>query len=441
MNRRNFLQVSSIAALSSTSFLRAQNKNSKLRVAFIAVGGMGRATLNSIASHPMVEVVALCDVDQTPLEEAGARFPHAKKIADWRELFAKHANEFDAVAVATPDHTHTGPAITALRAKKHLYLQKPMAPTLQEVRFITEEARKHQVVTQLGNQGRSSLESRMTVDLLKQGAIGKVKEVIIWENKALSWWPKNTTLRATADPIPANLNWDLWLGPRPERPFLSNTYDRMNWRAWFDFGCGELGDMGCHHFDNSLDALSLSAPIRVKQHAEGSSGPLWGTRNKVEFTFAGTSLTASDELTITWHDADIRPDLSKILLPKGVKEVPESGTFWVGEKGSIFKNYRGGRPFVLPEANFPADQYPRDYAKQDHYHEWVNAILENRKACGYFDHGGVLSEIVLVGALADRFPGQTLEWDSTKLQFTNQPEANKLIKRESRKGWEIEGLS
>jgi predicted dehydrogenase len=442
MNRRQFLHRSAVAAASVFAFpaiLRSASPNSTLQVACIGVGGMGGGTMKSVANHPKVKIVALCDVDDKPLNVAAKTFPEASRHKDWRELLGRHAGEFDAVTVGTPDHAHAGPAVTAMRAKKHVYLQKPMAPTLHECRVITQEAARAGVVTQLGNQGRSSIENRMTVELIRAGAIGKVKEVILWENKKLNWWPKNTELRATGDPIPAGLDWDLWLGVREPRPYLENTYHPKQWRAWFDFGVGEMGDMGCHHFDTSFDALKLIAPLRVRQTTPGSSGPLWGQRRIVELIFAGSPVTAADTVKLTWHDGDLRPDLSRIALPKGIPEVPTSGTFWIGEQGSVFKNYGGGRPFVLPEETFPPQKYPR-LKGQDHYRDWVDAILEGRKSCADFSHSGPLTETVLVGAMADRVAGQWLEWDRKAQTFTNSPEATQFVRRAYRDGWKVEGL-
>jgi len=263
------------------------------------------------------------------------------------ELLARQAEKFDAVTIGTPDHMHASIAVTALRAKKHVYLQKPMATTLHECRVITHEAAKAGVVTQLGNQGRSSIESRMTVALIRSGAIGKIKEVILWENKPLTWWPKNTELRAQGDAIPAGLDWDFWLGVRDSRPYLEQAYHPKTWRAWFDFGCGELGDMGCHHFDITFDALKLTAPLRVRQTGDGSSGPLWGERRRVEMIFAGSDLTAGPTVQVTWNDGGMEPDRSKITLPKGITQFPASANYWIGERGSIFKIYGSGRPFVV----------------------------------------------------------------------------------------------
>lgn len=443
MNRRQFLRRSTVSAAGAIAFpaiLRSASPNSLLQVASIGVGGMGGNTMKSVASHSKVRITALCDVDTRSLDVAAKAHPEASKHRDWRELLSGHLDKFDAVTVGTPDHMHAAPAVLALRAKKHLYLQKPMAPTLHECRVITQEAAKAGVVTQLGNQGRSSIESRTAVELIRSGAIGKIKEVILWENKPLNWWPKNTELRSTPDEIPATLDWNLWLGVREPRPYLQNTYHPQTWRAWFDFGCGEMGDMGCHHFDSSFDALKLTAPIKVRQTTPGSDGPLWGKQRIVEMIFPGSDITAGKTVKLTWHDGGMQPDASKIILPQGVDKLPESATYWIGERGAIFKNYRGGKPIVVPESDFPQEKYPKDIAKRDHYHDWVDAILEGRKACDDFTHGGPLTETILVGAMADRFAGGWLEWDREAMRFKNNAAATKRVRRDYRDGWKVPGL-
>jgi predicted dehydrogenase len=443
ISRRRFLGQSVVATaglLGCPAILRSAAPNAMLQVACIGVGGMGGNTMKSVASHPKVKIVALCDVDERTLNAAATTYPDASRHKDWREMLSSHADKFDAVTIGTPDHMHAAPAVTALRAKKHLYLQKPMATTLHECRVITQEAAQAGVVSQLGNQGRSSIESRLTVELIRSGAIGKIKEVILWENKPLTWWPKNTELRSQGDAIPAGFDWDLWLGVREPRPYLENTYHPKNWRAWFDFGVGEMGDMGCHHFDTSFDALKLTAPLRVRQITPGSSGPLWGEKRIVEMIFPGTDVTAADTVQLTWHDGGMQPDVKKIVLPKGVSQLPASGTYWIGESGSIFKKYGASRPVVLPEANFPAEKYPTGLAPQDHYHDWVDAILAGRKSCDDFNHGGPLSETVLVGAMADRCAGEWLEWDRNLLKFANHSGATSLVRRTYRDGWQVPGL-
>tara|TARA_R110002073_G_scaffold133122_6_gene280209 strand:+ start:6686 stop:8074 length:1389 start_codon:yes stop_codon:yes gene_type:complete len=443
LTRRQLLKsgtAATVGVIGCPAIVRSASLNSKLQVACIGVGGMGARTMESVASHPKVQITALCDVDSNYLDAASRKHPDASRHQDWRELLADHADKFDAVTIGTPDHMHAAPAVTAIRAKKHMYLQKPMASTLHECRVITTEAAAAGVVTQLGNQGRSSIESRHTVELIRSGVVGKIKEVILWENKKLSWWPKNTDISGRADAVPASLNWDLWLGVQTPRPYFANTYHPQTWRAWYGFGVGEMGDMGCHHFDISFDALKLTAPLRVRQLTPITTGPLWGKQRQVELIFPGSDITASDTVKVTWHDGEKRPDASRIPLPSGIDTLPESGACWIGETGTIFKNYRRGMPVVLPEAKFAADKNPTHLTKQDHYHDWVDAVIEGRKACGDFSHGGPLTEAVLVGAMADRVSTDWLHWDRDNQTFTNSPEATSLVSRAYRDGWSIPGL-
>ncbi len=442
MNRRRFLQQTSAATalLGFPAITRSASPNSFLQVGCIGVGGMGRTTMMGVSTHEKVKITSICDVDATKLGEAAKQFPEASNHTDWRQMLRDHADKFDAVTIGTPDHMHAAPAVLALRAKKHVYLQKPMAPTIHECRIIAAEAAKAGVVTQMGNQGRSSVESRMMVELLRSGAIGKVKEIILWENKALNWWPKNTDLHKTGDKVPAELNWDLWLGVRPDTPYLTGAYHPQCWRAWTDFGVGELGDMGCHHFDPTVDGLALKPPKRVRQSFTGEIGKgLWAKAREVEYEFEGDGVRADKTLKLTWYDGEHLPDQSRITLPKVVTKFPAQGGFWIGDKGSIFRTYTQ-RPYVLPEEDFPAEKYPRNFSKQDHYHDWVDAILTGRKSCADFAHAANLSEIVLAGTLAEKAPlNAWVTWDQAA-QETNFSAINAELRRTYREGWQVEGL-
>ena len=434
--RRRFLQQSSAAVglLGFPAITRSASPNSFLQVASIGVARMGGNTMRSVSTHEKVKIVALCDVDDTHMASAAKDFPDASRHKDWRELFARAANQFDAVTIGTPDHMHAPMAVTAMRAKKHVYLQKPMATTIHECRVIAAEAAKAGVVTQLGNQGRSSVEGRMMMELLRSGAVGKIKEIIFWENKKLNWWPKNTELRTTPDPVPGTLAWDLWTGVREPHPYLVDTYHPQTWRAWRDFGCGELGDMGCHHFDSSVDGLRLGPPKRVRQTFTGGLKPgMWADSREVEFEFAGSELTAGETLKLTWLDGEHGPKEGSIPLPPAVKKWPASGGCWIGERGTIFKPY-GLRPYLMPEG-----KYPGGFGKQDHYHDWVDAILSGRQACDPFSHGANLTEIVLCGTLAEHASGEWLSWNP-ETQKTNNDKVNALLKREYRDGWKVAGL-
>ena len=469
MNRRRFLQHTAAAStLGFPAITRCASPNSMLQVACVGVARMGGATMRGVASHPKAKIVALCDVDAAHMQEAatgkgsartgGIGFPDAMQVRDWRELLTKHADKFDAITIGIPDHMHSSVCLTALRAKKHVYLQKPMAPTIHECRVLTQEAAKSGLVTQLGNQGRSSIEARMTVKLIRDGAIGKVKEIVFWENKPLNWWPKNEELRAKADAVPQGFDWNLWLGVRGERPFLEDTYHPQTWRAWRDFGVGELGDMGVHFFDATYDALKLTAPLRVRQIQTGAQKPgMWARARVVEFKFPGNEMIAGDTLKLTWHDGGVapegelkgkaaeyvydgfRPKRDTIPMPKGLTKFPPSGHLWIGERGMIFKPY-DQRPWVLPEENFPGEKYPRNFKAQNHYHDWVDAILEGRKSCADFSHSGPLTETVLVGTLAEKFQNEWVSWDREAMKVTNFTEANAMVKRDFRDGWKIEGL-
>ena len=436
MNRRRFLQQTSAAAslLGFPAITRSASPNSFLQVASVGVARMGGNTMRSVATHDKVKITALCDVDDVHMASAVKDFPDASKHKDWRELIAKHGDKFDAITIGTPDHMHAPITVTALRAKKHVYLQKPMATTIHECRVIAAEAAKAGVVTQLGNQGRSTVEGRMMVELLRTGAVGKIKEIIFWENKKLNWWPKNTDLRPQADPVPGTLAWDLWTGVREDHPYLEETYHPQTWRAWRDFGCGELGDMGCHHFDSSVDGLKLGPPKRMRQTFTGGLKPgMWADAREVEFEFAGNDLIAGDTLKLTWLDGEHAPKEGSIPLPAAVKKWPASGGVWIGEHGSIFKPY-GQRPYLMPEG-----KYPSGFGKQDHYHDWVDSILAGKQACDPFSHGANLTEVVLCGTLAEHAKGEWLTWDR-EAQQTNSPVVNALLKREYRDGWKVEGL-
>ncbi len=442
MNRRRFLAATAsttTALLGFPAITRSASPNSLLQVASVGVARMGGNTMRSVASHKKVKITALCDVDDRHMALAAKDFPDAARHKDWRDLISKHAGQFDAITIGIPDHMHAAVAVSALRQKKHVYLQKPMAPTVHECRVIAAEAAKAGVTTQLGNQFRSSIEGRMMVHFLNTAAVGKIKEVVFWENKPLNWWPKNTQLRPAADPVPAGFDWDQWLGVRDPRPYLDNTYHPQTWRAWRGLGVGELGDMGCHHFDSTVDGLKLAPPRRVRQTFTGGLNPgMWADAREVEFEFAGDGKTAAETFILRWFDGTHAPVEGSIPLPKALKKWPASGGLWIGEHGSIFKPY-GARPYLMPEENFPASAYPAGIPPQNHYHDWVDGILESRLSCDPFSHGANLTECVLIGTLADRLPNQWVSWDA-QAQKTDQDSLNSTLVVPYRESWKIEGL-
>ena len=457
MNRRLFIQQSlaTTAYVSAPAILSARSPNSMFQVASVGVGGMGGNTMMSVAQHAKVQIVAMCDVDAKALERARAgqasrrkelvtadadtKYKDAVMFADYREMIAKMDDKIDAVTIGTPDHMHAAIAVTALRAKKPVYLQKPLTHHISEARVLSAEARKAGVTTQMGTQGHSSIETSLAVDLIKSGAIGKIKEVICWENKAASWWPKVTERKAVADPIPEGLDWNRWLGVAHEVPFLDKAYHPSMWRSWTDFGVGMMGDMGCHYFDVVFACLGLTVPTRVRCLDEGSKGDLYATKRHLEFSFPGTALTAGDMIKMTWTDGGYPYDPKVVIKPAALTREAPSGIFFVGETGGIFKPH-SQRPWLVPEEKFTGFTYPKT-RPANHYTDWVDAAMKGEKAATDFTaYGCPVTEAVLLGVLAERNAGDWIEWDAAAGKVTNRPELNAQLTRQYRDGWSVEGL-
>ena len=457
MNRRHFFQQSLAASayVSAPAILSARSPNSMFQVASIGVGGMGGNTMMSVLKHPKVRIVGMCDVDAKTLAlaqrgessrrkelqdpEAKERLGEAAVFRDYREMIARLGDGIDAVTIGTPDHMHAAMAVTALRAKKHVYLQKPLTHHIHEARVLGAEAAKAGVTTQMGTQGHSNIETSLAVDLIKSGAIGKVKEVICWENKKSNWWPKVTERKAEADPVPENIDWNLWLGVANEVPFLEGAYHPSMWRSWVDFGVGMMGDMSCHYFDVVFACLGLQAPKRVRCLDEGSKGDLYATKRHLELEFPGTALTAGDTIKMTWTDGGYPYDPNVVIKPGVLTKDTPSGIFFVGENGGIFKPHQQ-RPWLVPEANFIGHTYPKTRIA-DHYTDWVDACMKGEKAATDLPtYGCPVTEAVLLGVLAERNPGGWIEWDAAAGKVTNQPELNAQLTRKYRDGWSVDGL-
>ena len=456
MNRRHFLKhsLATTATFSAPAILSARSPNSKFQIASIGVGGMGGNTMMSVAQHERVQIVAMCDVDAKALARAlggqasrrkehvsegnDTRFKDAKTFADYREMLAKMGDQIDAVTIGTPDHTHASMAVTALRAGKPVYLQKPLTHHLNEARVLSHEAKKAGVTTQMGTQGHSSIETSLTVDLIKSGAIGKVKEVICWENKKANWWPKVTQRKTQADALPEGLDWNLWLGVAQDLPYLDQAYHPSMWRSWTDFGVGMMGDMGCHYFVVVFACLGLAAPTQVRCLDEGSKGDLYAMKRRLEFQFPGTPLTG-ETLKLTWTDGGYEYDPKVVIKPAALTREAPSGIFFVGEKGGIFKPH-SQRPWLVPEANFTGFTYPKT-RPANHYTDWVDAAMSGKPASTDFvTYGCPVTEAVLLGVLAERNAGTLIEWDAGAGQVKNRSELNAQLSRTYRDGWKVEGL-
>lgn len=434
--RRDFLKAGAAVAafniLPSGAF--SASPNGKLRTAHIGVGGMGGADLRSVSSHAKVEVAALCDVDLARLNGAKNRHPGAETFRDYREMLAKLGDKIDAVVVSTPDHTHAPAAMSALNNNKPVYCQKPLTHEVFEARQLRLISEKKKLPTQMGIQVHSSATYRRAVAMIQSGVIGKVSQVHAWSNK--NWGYDGGPFKGEHK-VPNTLNWNLWLGTQSERPFQPRVYHPGQWRKLVDFGTGTLGDMGVHIFDTPYAALELTYPNWAKTACRTPTGIGHPEKNIVQYEFPGTKHT-TDKMIWTWYDGrDAPPQSDNLNLPKGFK-LPGQGSLFVGEGGTMLL------PHVSEAKLFPQEKF-RDYkppavASQNHYHQWVDACLGNGKTSASFSYAGPLTEALLLGVVANRFPNTKLTWDAKTLQVKSVPDANKLIKRNYRDGFKVEGL-
>ncbi len=439
-SRRSFLKTVGVAALGApfvTGCLTMRPASNVLRHACFGAGGMGRSDMHQLAECPGIEIVAICEVDLNRTAEVRKKFPKAKIYQDWRELFDQEADNIDSVNVSVPDHMHAPIGVTAMQLGKHLYGQKPLAHDLYEVRRMTEIAAKQKIITQMGIQVHSSSQYRKAVRVIQDGVIGKVKEVHTWSNKT---WGDTSKLPILKDsfPIPAGFDWNLWLGVCAERPFIGNKYYHPeNWRKRLDFGTGTFGDMGCHIFDPVFESLKLTAPISIRSEGPAPNQWNWALDSKIHYLFAGTEFTAGKTLPITWYDGAQKPP-AEIAAQLGLKRLSDQGSAFLGTEGVMLLPHVG-RPQLYPVEKFKDYTVP-DIKEGDHWAEFVLACKGKGRTSAPFSYAGPLTESVLLGGVASHFPQTTLQWDARKLKF-DLAEANHLVRREYRKGWEIKALS
>lgn len=429
--RRTFIRHLGAAAcmpLVMGPLVRAASPNGKLRLAGIGVGGKGWGDIELTSKGQIV--AAMCDIDQRTLDKSAARFGHeVRKYNDWRELLA-HAEDVDACTVSTPDHMHAPIALSAMRAGKHVYVQKPLTFSVHEARVLGAAAKQHGVMTQMGTQGHSSTDVRLSVALMRQKAVGPIRQVHIWTNRPI--WPQGIDRPAGADPVPDFMHWDNWLGVAPARPYKKDVYNPFKWRGWLDFGTGALGDIGCHAFDRYWEGLALTAPTEIWSDGPAPNGETFPSASTVHYLFPGTEYTA-DTLHLVWYDGGNLPDPQAINRPAGTK-LPDNGLVALGPEGDI----SGHR--LNPDSKFKDFQYPKVEA-DDHYQQWTRACLGQGKTSTPFDtFASPMTEAVLLGNIALRYPGTRLKWDATSMRFTNHDQANHDLKRPYREGWHIEGL-
>ena len=456
MNRRQFLTISAAASAMSmfsgcvtTGSGRRISPNGKLNHACIGVDGMmGGGDLGNFHSHPRAQIVAICDVDKKHLEKAALVVPDARKYTDWREMLAKEGDKIDSVNVTVPDHMHALIAMSAIRAGKHVYCQKPLCHDVAECRALANAAKKAGVVTQLGTQIASTIGDRTAVQYLRDGVIGKVKRVILCSNRPGAESYRLAGPRpAVGAPVPDGLAWDLWLGTAPERPFAPEVYHPIQWRSWQDFGTGWSGDIGCHVFDAVWKGLGLTAPVMVVADVQDSwknsperRADMWPQANHITWIFQGNKLTEKREFTVEWFDGDKFPPEYAQALAKaaGFQVYPPESSMVIGTKGALLLPHHSG-PVLLPKEKF--QNYPRPkLTGGNHYHHFIDACLGGKKTESNFAKTGPMAEAILLGTVAARVPGVVLTWDAERMKIPNCPEAEKLLRRTYRKGWEVAGV-
>ncbi len=444
-SRRAFLRTAS-AALAAPALLRAAAPNARLQHACIGTGGMGAGDLEQFRQHPRVEIVALCDVDEQFLKAAAAKVPGARLYRDWRELLAAEGDRVDSLNVTVPDHMHFPIAWSAIQRGKHVYVQKPMCHDVAEVRRLTEAAREKKVVTQLGTQLASGAGDRTTVQWLREGVLGPVRHLYLSANRpgAVENYRPAGPRPPGGQPPPAHLHWDLWLGTAPERPYVPDLYHPVKWRGWLDFGTGWSGDIGCHIFDAVWKGLDLAPPRSVVARVQESwkqsparRADTWPQANHITWTFPGNAATGGADLTVEWFDGEFWAP-REIRARYSVEDYPTESAMVIGEQGALL-NPLGPTPLLLPEEKLKEVKRPR-FDTRNHYHHFVDAILGGPMCECPFAQTGPMTEAILLGTVAVRLPGQRLEWDPQGMRIPNQPEAEKLLQRRYRSGWEVAGF-
>jgi predicted dehydrogenase len=402
---------------------RVWGANERLNVGVIGVGGRGAGDLAGVAGE---NIAALCDVDQNALSGAAARFPSAKTYVDYRELLEQ--KDLDAVVVATPDHHHAPATMRALKRGLHVYCEKPLTHTVEEARRIAEAAAKAKVATQMGTQNHEHPGYLRLVELIQSGAIGDVQQVHIITDRPGQIWPQGIDRPTDKPPIPSHLKWDLWLGPAAERDYHP-AYVPFKWRGWWDFGCGAIGDMAIHLMDPSFWALELGGPVKVASKGPAPNahcGPVW---METHFDFPARGKLPPVE--VVWYEGAVKP------APEIAKELPMNGSLFIGTKGRIAIQH-DQMPKLLPEEKFVEFRGPEPYLPKSpgHHQQWIDACKTGTKTGSHFSYAGPFTEIVLLGNVAYRV-GKTIEYDPGQMKVTNVPEANELLTKSYRKGWEL----
>lgn len=422
-----------------------------IQVAGIGIGGVGHGQIQGVAGKPGTRIAYLCDVDDVYAKRTYDKFPQAKVYRDYRDLLRSEGDKIDAVYCGTPDHTHAVIGMEVLRRKKHFACVKPLTRTMDEMYTLVAAARQAGVATQVTASANTHVKACRLIEMIQAGAIGDIHEVHIWSNRPL--WPQGMMRPPGRDPIPNSFDWDLWLGPAPQRPFKNKwpeghlalmqvgnrsqkgIYHPWNFRGWWDFGTGALGDMGCHHFNTSFKALKLTYPTRISASA---------TRVLDETAPLGSIVTydfpAREGLVpcrVVWYDGGVKPPRPEEL--EDSRELHGSGNLYIGSKGKILGGTNDGR--IIPEVKMKAYKKPpqRLTPRSGTWGEWAEAMRGGEAAGCNFDWAEYITAAVLLGNIAIR-TGKTLDWDAQARRFTNNEAANKYLKEPYRSGWSLSAV-
>jgi predicted dehydrogenase len=489
-NRRDFLKSTAFIGMSAWAVGRgawaddanpaaSKSPNERINIANIGIGGKGDSDSTHCAKYG--NIVAICDIDDRHLDKKAKEkgFEKAERFNDYRKMFDQLGKSIDAVTVSIPDHSHAVAALMAMRLGKHVYCQKPLVRTVREARMMRETARAQKVCTQMGNQGTSTPELRRAVEILRAGVLGTVKEVHVWTNRPI--WPQAPSVveRPKEAPVPEGVHWNEWIGPAPMRPYAEyapgsdgkrkGAYHDFNWRGWWDFGTGALGDMGCHTCNMPYMGLELGYINSVKAECgdlNDETYPSWAT-----ITYEFPARGDKPPVKLTWwegHRKDSRDAAKRNLPDTSITKnftMPDSGSLVIGDKARMYSLHDYGAndqivvnadtdgvavhaPQILPRNKYGKDEFAKN-EDEAHKGEWIAAIKANdyKKALSNFDYASMLTEFLLLGDVAiragkdeggkNRFVSKKLDWDGASMRFTNEDSANALLTREYREGWTI----
>jgi predicted dehydrogenase len=468
-NRRDFIKTSSIAAAAFMIIPRHVlgrgfvAPSDRLLIASIGVGGKGQSDIAMFSNSGKADIGFLCDVDTRRAAKTVNAFPKAKFYKDWREMFDKEHKNFDAVSVSTPDHNHAIQALAAMQLGKHVYVQKPLAHDLYEARILTQAAKKYKVVTQMGNQGASNDGTRIMKEWFEAGLIGDVHTIHAWTDRPV--WPQGIPWSTLKADVPKELDWDLWLGTAPNKDYV-NKLVPFNWRGWWDYGTGAIGDMGCHLVEAPFNILNLQYPkdvqcsvgsVYVDEFRRGYFPESCPPSSHVTLTFPKTDKT-NGEVTVHWMDGGIQPTRPSELEPNELFGDGGNGTLFIGTKGKMMCDTYSENPRLLPLSRNENIKVAQKYDRvidgaNGHYKQWVEGCIAGygkKELSSPFEIAGPLTETLLMANLAirgydihkevlgeDVYPGRSakLLWDNNNMKITNFDEINQFVKREYREGW------